>query len=133
MENSRRFRGLPVYATLMAYGRDGYADMLQRQIHTARAVAAFILEHPNFELLPESIDCKDRIDQDIFIIVLFKAKNPELNIDLVRRINASNKMYVSGTKWRGQPASRIAVANWQVDPARDLKLVKSVFECVLSD
>lgn len=117
----------------MAYGRDGYADMLQRQIHTARAVAAFILEHPNFELLPESIDCKDRIDQDIFIIVLFKAKNPELNIDLVRRINASNKMYVSGTKWRGQPASRIAVANWQVDPARDLKLVKSVFECVLSD
>ena len=106
--------------------------MLRRQIHLARAVAAFILAHPDFELLPESVDCKDRIDQDIFIVVLFKARNSGLNKDLVRRINASNKMYVSGTKWRGQPASRIAVANWQVDPARDLELVKSVLEGVLS-
>jgi len=133
LENSRRFRGLPVYATLIAYGRDGYKEMLERQIRFARAVAAYIHEHPAYELLPESLDCRDRIDQDIFIVVLFKAKDASLNMDLVRRINSSAKMYVSGTKWHGQPASRIAVANWQVDPTRDLILVKMILEAILRD
>ena len=132
IENSRRFRGLPIYATLMAYGRDGYKDMLQKQIRFARAVATFILEHPDYELLPENLDCTNRIDQDIFIVVLFKAKDANLNTDLVHRINSSAKIYVSGTKWRGEPACRIAVANWQVDPGRDLELVKAVLEGVLS-
>ena len=133
IENSRRFRGLPVYATLMAYGYNGYRDMLQRQIRFARAVATFILEHPAFELLPESLDSKNRIDQDVFIVVLFKAKDSGLNVDLVRRINQDNRIYVSGAKWKGQPASRIAVASWQVDVAQDLALVKTVLESVLSD
>jgi len=133
LENSRRFRGLPVYATLIAYGRDGYREMLERQIRFARVVAAYIHEHPAYELLPESLDCRDRIDQETFIVVLFKAKDASLNMDLVRRINSSAKMYVSGTKWHGQPASRIAVANWQVDPTRDLELVKTILEAVLRD
>lgn len=134
LENSRRFRGLPVYATLMAYGREGYADMLKRQIRFARAVAVYLFDHAAFELLPRDV-FKDRfrIDQDIFIIVLFKAKNKALNNTLVKRINASSKMYVSGTVWDGCPASRIAVSNWQVDLNRDLKVVKTVLEDLLSE
>ena len=133
IENSRRFRGLPVYATLIAYGYAGYKDMLERQIRFARAIAGFIFEHPAYELLPESLAGKERINQDVFIVVLFKAKDVAMNMDLVRRINRDNRMYVSGTKWQGQPASRIAVANWQVDVTRDLVLVKTVLESVLSD
>ena len=133
IENSRRFRGLPVYATLVAYGHAGYKDMLQRQIRFARAVAAFIFDHPSYELLPENLDDKQMISQEVFIVVLFKAKDYNLNVDLVRMINEDNRIYVSGTKWKGQPASRIAVANWQVDEARDLALVKKVFESVLTN
>jgi glutamate/tyrosine decarboxylase-like PLP-dependent enzyme len=132
IENSRRFRGLPVYATLVAYGRDGYRDMLQRQIRFARAVAAYLYDHDAFELLPKVVfTSRDRIDQDIFIIVLFKAKDDGLNEQLVQRINTSSKMYVSGTVWDGSPASRIAVANWQVEPHRDLEIVKGVVEKVV--
>ena len=132
IENSRRFRGLPVYATLIAYGRDGYRDMLQRQIRLARAVAAHLYEHDAFELLPGDVfTTRDKIDQDVFIIVLFKAKDDGLNEQLVQRINASSKMYVSGTLWDGSSASRIAVANWQVEPHRDLEIVKSVVEEVV--
>ena len=132
IENSRRFRGLPVYATLIAYGHQGYQDMLQRQIIFARGVAVYIFEHPAFELLPKDIfTSKSRINQDVFIIVLFKAKDRALNDVLVQKINASNKMYVSGTVWEGTPASRIAVSNWQVDPSRDLEVVKSVLDGLL--
>ena len=134
IENSRRFRGLPVYATLMAYGREGYADMLKRQIRFARAVAAHLFDHTDFELLPTDVfSNRASIEKSIFIIVLFKAKNKALNDTLVKRINASSKMYVSGTVWDHCPASRIAVSNWQVDPDRDLNVVKTVLENVLSE
>ncbi|KAK0515121.1 hypothetical protein JMJ35_002500 [Cladonia borealis] len=132
IENSRRFRGLPVYATLIAYGHEGYQDMLKRQIIFARNVAAYIFDHPAFDLLPKDVfTSKSGINQDVFIIVLFRATNRALNEVLVQKINASNKMYVSGTVWEGGPATRIAVSNWQVDPNRDLEVVKSVLEGLL--
>lgn len=133
IENSRRFRGLPVYATLAAYGRAGYTDMLQRQIRFARAVAAYLYEHAAFELLPSHVySSRASIDKYTFVIVLFKAKDRALNEKLVERINESGEMYVSGTVWDGAPASRIAVANWQVDLERDVGVVRAVIEKVLS-
>jgi len=132
LENSRRFRGLSVYATLMAYGRNGYADMLRRQIRFARSVAAYLFDHEAFELLPkQSFRSRTDIEQHVFIIVLFRAKDRVLNEKLVERVNASCKMYVSGTAWEGCTATRIAVSNWQVQPGRDCALVKNVFEEVL--
>ncbi len=132
IENSRRFRALPVYASLMAYGRDGYRDMLKRQIRFARAVAMYVYDHDAFELLPKVVfHSKDSILQDIFIIVIFRAKDKELNNELVQRTNTGSKMYVSGTVWDGSPASRIAVSNWQVNPERDFFIVKSVLDDVL--
>ena len=132
IENSRRFRALPVYATLMSYGRNGYQTMLYAQIRLARRVARYLLEHPAFELLPKSYSNSLKILQGIFIIVLFRAKDPSLNEVLVQKINATSRIYVSGTVWEGLPASRIAVSNWQADPDRDLEIVRSVLENVLS-
>ncbi|MCJ1262241.1 hypothetical protein MMC22_002111 [Lobaria immixta] len=133
LENSRRFRGLPVYATLIAYGRTGYTDMLHRQIRLARRIAVYLFTHPAFELLPESISQLSDIHRDIFIIVLFRARENDLNDSLVRRINQSSQIYISGTTWKGRSASRIAVSNWQANPDHDLKTIQSVFEGVLRD
>lgn len=133
MENSRRFRALPVYATLMAYGRHGYVDMLERQVRLARAVAKFVNEHDKFDLLPEWLRESDRMVQEVFIIVLFKAKDTGLNRQLVQRINATSQMYVSGTVWNHEAACRIAVSNWQVDLERDLQLVQTVLNDVVRD
>ena len=132
IENSRRFRGLPAYATLMAYGREGYADMLKRQVRFARSVAAYLFDHEHFDLLPTEVyGDKASIDENTFMIVLFRAKDKGLNDTLIKRINASSKMYVSGTVWDDCPASRIAVSNWQVDPGRDLDIVRMTLEDVL--
>jgi len=134
IENSRRCRDLPVYATLMAYGRDAYTGMLQRQIRFARSVAAYLWDHESFELLPQEIYIsRDEIYRYIFIIVLFRAKDNALNEGLVQKINTSSRMCVSGTVWQGRTACRIAVANWQVDPNRDIEVVKDVLTNVLAD
>ncbi|MCJ1254243.1 hypothetical protein MMC24_002057 [Lignoscripta atroalba] len=133
IENSRRFRGLPVYATLTAYGRDGYRDMLIRQVRFARAVAAYLRDSQELELLPQSPKEDTCGLEKIFIIVIFKAKDAGLNSQLVKRINTSNKVYVSGTIWDGEPASRIAVSNWQVERARDMDIVRMVLQNVLHE
>lgn len=140
LENSRRFRALPVYASLAAHGRAGYVEILQRQIELARAIAAFVREHPAYELLPladpassssssfsSSSPAEERLAQ-IYVIVIFRAKDEGLNGELVQRMNGTRKLYVSGTRFGGRAAARFAVANWQVDVGRDLKVVKEVLE-----
>lgn len=132
IENSRRFRALPVYATLAAYGRDGYREMLESQIHLARAIAKLMLANEAYELLPKpqsDVTVETRLSE-IYIIVLFRANDERLNEELVQRMNATRKLYVSGTQWDGKPAARFAVANWQVDVERDLAIIKQVLEDV---
>ncbi|EXJ89367.1 hypothetical protein A1O3_02434 [Capronia epimyces CBS 606.96] len=99
LENSRRFRALPVYCTLAAYGREGHLDMLKRQIALARRVTKWLLQDARFE-----------------------AKNA----DFVTNVNATRHIYLTGTVWRGKPAARIAVSNWQVDVERDANIIQDV-------
>ncbi|KAH7095031.1 pyridoxal phosphate-dependent transferase [Paraphoma chrysanthemicola] len=131
LENSRRFRALPVYASLVAYGKSGYRDMLERQIELSRGIAKFILESEDYELLPESGADKEERLGGIFIIVLFRAKDDSLNKRLVDSIKATRKIYVSGTSWNGHAACRFAVSNWQTDVAKDLPLIKEVLQSVI--
>jgi glutamate/tyrosine decarboxylase-like PLP-dependent enzyme len=114
IENSRRLRALPVYASLLAYGRIWHRTLLERQIELARVIAAFILTSESYELLPRNTDLND-----IYMIVLFRACSPTLNDELVSRLNASRVIYVSGTRWDGAAATRIAVSTWRVDVERD--------------
>jgi glutamate/tyrosine decarboxylase-like PLP-dependent enzyme len=132
LENSRRFRALPVYASLAAHGRAGYLEILTRQIKLSRAIAAFVDEHPAYELLPlaastTTTSLEEKLST-IYIIVIFRAKDSTLNNELVKRINGSRRVYVSGTQWEGRAAARFAVANWQVDVERDFAVIRDVLE-----
>lgn len=126
IENSRRFRALPVYVSLVAYGKAGYRDMLERQIALSRGIAKFILDSEDFELLPPSEASEEERLKNVFIIVILRAKNEELNAELVGKIKATRKIYVSGTMWGGKPACRFAVSNWMTDVKRDLPLIQEV-------
>lgn len=129
MENSRRFRALPVYANLVAYGGDGYADMITRQIELARMVATYLLDSPVYELYqPDPQMSREEVIAGVFMIVMFRAKDPNLNEVLVKKINGTRRIYVTGTKWGGRPATRIAVANWQCDPQRDFAVIRDVLQ-----
>lgn len=131
IENSRRFRALPVYATLMAHGRSGYREILERQVGLARGIAGAILQHSAYELLGSTAGDSDSEKlANIFMVVIFRAKNTALNAQLVKKINESSRIFVTGSRWEEKPATRIAVANWRVDVQRDLKLVLEVLDAV---
>jgi glutamate/tyrosine decarboxylase-like PLP-dependent enzyme len=126
LENSRRFRALPVYAVLLAYGREGLGEMFARQVRLARAVSAFLKSSNDYKLLPSS--SKEDQVEDTHIVMILGATDERKNAELVKNINATRKMYVSGTKWEGKPACRIAVSTWKVEVERDLKLVTDVLK-----
>jgi glutamate/tyrosine decarboxylase-like PLP-dependent enzyme len=135
IENSRRFRALPMYASLHAYGIQGYKDMMERQIRMARRIASWVDAHTAYTLLPVNRWTGTGNPQklhpnfdDIFMIVLFRANDSGLNDVLAESINKSGQMYVSGTVWNGNKAVRIAIANWQVVPDRDASIVESVLD-----
>ncbi|KAK7969436.1 hypothetical protein PG988_008509 [Apiospora saccharicola] len=128
LENSRRFRALPAYAVLLSEGREGLADMFARMVRLARGIAEVVQDSPNYLLLPDrqGQEQEQGVDlTDTHICVLFRAKKDSLNDVLVETINATGLWYVSATKWKGQKAVRVAVANWRVNVAKDLELVRS--------
>lgn len=127
LENSARFRGLPVYATLIAYGKAGYAAMIARMVDLARKIARFIREEcPHLELLPRNVHHGTM--ESVYMCVLFRARDNALNDNLAERIKASQKIYASGTKWDGTSAVRFAIGKWDVDVERDFKMVREVLQ-----
>ncbi|KAF7870315.1 hypothetical protein EAF04_004061 [Stromatinia cepivora] len=133
LENSRRFRALPVYAVLLAYGREGLSEMFARQVRLARGICKFLDAHAAYELLAKGKFQNENLIENTHIIVIFRAKDDSINNELVKKINATRKIYLSGTKWEGKPACRIAVSTWKVDVDRDIKLTQNVLDDVLRD
>ncbi|KAL5366467.1 pyridoxal phosphate-dependent transferase [Aspergillus floccosus] len=131
IQNARRFRALPVYANLMAYGRAGYENMLVRQTRLARGIASYVWDHPAYELLPRLPEAqKAAALETIFILILFRAVDPALNESLLVRINETGKMYAQGIVWEGKRAVRCAIANWAVEVEEDLGIVTEVLRTV---
>ncbi|CCG85014.1 protein of unknown function [Taphrina deformans PYCC 5710] len=131
IENSRRFRAFPLYATLVAYGRAGYADMIHRNLDFARSIDNWLRKSVYFEVLTpqpaEVIGCN--LDQGQFEttnIVLFTVRTDskvpsgyhDMN-DVIAAINSTSALYVTGTVFHGRPAARLAVSNWRTGLARE--------------
>jgi glutamate/tyrosine decarboxylase-like PLP-dependent enzyme len=155
IENSRRFRALPVYAVLVAYGRSGFAEIFAQQVRLARAISNYIDHHPALELLaqgsppshptshfhhlsltsPQPTGTNTPIERSPYehthIIVIFRAKDERVNNGLADAMCRTRRIHVSGSSWQGKKAVRIAVSTWKVDVERDLAVVKGVVDEVL--
>ena len=122
-ENSRRARSLAVWATLCAYGRSGYREMVERHLGLARRLAERVDRTPEFErLAPVPLN-----------IVCFRARPPgvagdgldELNRSLGEALLRDGRVFAGTTSYDGNVALRPAIVNWQTTE-RDVDLLVDV-------
>jgi glutamate/tyrosine decarboxylase-like PLP-dependent enzyme len=112
---SRRARALAVWATLAAYGRNGYRAIVERCVDNAAHVADAVEEADEFELLapaPLNVVCFRYRPPDIP-----EAELDELNLRIGRAILRDGRVYVGTTRWAGAVAFRPAFVNWQTTTA----------------
>ena len=113
-QNSRRFRALPTWMTLLAYGRSGYRDIVERNCAQARWLAEQIEQSSQFRLLaPVRLNCVCFTPAD-------EPSLPEIQEHLAR-VRDDGRIFLTPTVYQGQPAIRAAFSNWQTTQ-RDMEI-----------
>lgn len=102
-ENSHQWRALPAWFTLMAYGKDGYREIVERDCQFARELGERLQQSDVFELLaPVQLN-----------IVCFALKSPDETPRFIEVIRDSGRTLVTPTVFMGTPAIRAAFSNWK--------------------
>jgi glutamate/tyrosine decarboxylase-like PLP-dependent enzyme len=100
-EESRRGRAVPVYAAVRALGRQGVAELIERNCRQARRFAdAF--RTAGYEVLNEVT-----LNQ-----VLVSFGSSEQTKRTIAAIQEDGTCWCGGTVWKGRAAMRVSVCNW---------------------
>ncbi|NJO70910.1 MAG: hypothetical protein HC825_02795 [Oscillatoriales cyanobacterium RM1_1_9] len=124
IENSQRFRGLPIWFSLMAYGSEGVQAMVESCCGLARQLADWIAISAHYHLLlPAHLN-----------VVLFAGQFTgdqvtvnRLNQALLSRINQTGKVFLSPGYYQGQFCFRAALSNWRTGE-EDLAIAQTALE-----
>jgi glutamate/tyrosine decarboxylase-like PLP-dependent enzyme len=119
-ELSRRARSLAVWATLAAYGRNGYRAIVERCIDNAARLAAQVEAADDFERLapaPLNVVCMRYHPTGVG-----ETELDELNERIAEAVLTDGRIYVGTTSWKGKVAFRPAFVNWRTT-ADDVDLI----------
>ena len=122
-EMSRRARALAAWASLRAYGREGYRQLVERHLELAQRVAAQVDAAPDLERLadvPLNVVCfrfhpPGVAEQDL----------DDLNRRLGQKVLEDGRVYFGTTEYMGKVAFRPAMVNWRTRE-EDVDLIVSV-------
>lgn len=111
-ESSRRARAFTVWATLGAYGSEGYRLMVERHLDLTQRLARAIDEAPELERLAEA-------PLNIVCFRLHPANAAEDDLDELNRrlaeaVLEDGRVYVGTTVYKGMVAFRPALVNWRM-------------------
>ena len=104
-ENSRRFRALPAWMSLAAYGREGIAAWVQRNCELAQRLAQGIARLPQLEVLAD-------VQLNIVCFAL-RAGDTAARDALLDRLVRDGRVFLTPTVLFGRPAIRAALSNWR--------------------
>jgi glutamate/tyrosine decarboxylase-like PLP-dependent enzyme len=122
-EMSRRARAIPVWATLRAYGRDGYRAMFERHLELAQRVARQVDAEPDLERLAD-------VTLNIVCFRYRPAGVAEPELDAINRrlgemVLEDGRVYFGTTQYAGHVAFRPAIVNWRTTET-DVDLIVEV-------
>lgn len=105
-ENSRRLRALPAWFTLMAYGRSGYQEIVERNCELAEWFGRQVEQSHHFRLLaPVHLN-----------VVCFAPKEMASMVAIqrfLRHIRDQGETFFTPTVYQGVPGVRAAFVNWR--------------------
>jgi glutamate/tyrosine decarboxylase-like PLP-dependent enzyme len=109
-EFSRRARGVSVYATLRALGRNGLAEVVERTTHLARRFADALAASGQAQIV------NDVVSNQVLVRWLAPDGDHGALADAVMAgVRADGVAYFSGTTYRGERLMRISVSDWATD------------------
>jgi glutamate/tyrosine decarboxylase-like PLP-dependent enzyme len=113
-DESRRARGLPLYAALRSLGRSGIRDLVDRCCALAQRMASRLAYHDHVRILNDVV-----LNQ---VLVQFGAPGGDaasaarLTTAVIERVQTGGTCWAGGTRWHGQAAMRISISNWTTTP-----------------
>nr|WP_294783574.1 pyridoxal-dependent decarboxylase [uncultured Flavobacterium sp.] len=123
-ENSRRMRALPVWFSLVAYGKEGFCDIIEKSTSLALHFANALIEDNNFELLAPI-----RLNNVCF--TLKGNENQDKVAQFLNKLNEGGKVFMTPTVYQNKKGIRASFVNWRTTE-NDVKIViqemKEVFE-----
>jgi glutamate/tyrosine decarboxylase-like PLP-dependent enzyme len=122
-ENSRRLKALPVWFSIMAYGKDGISDMVQNNIQNAVDFGQFVQESAYFELLaPVRLNT-----------VCFSLKEDIGNVTMfLNTLNQTGKVFMTPTVYNGKKGMRAAFVNW-LTTQKDIEIVAELMNDIIKN
>ncbi|MEV5330342.1 pyridoxal-dependent decarboxylase [Nonomuraea sp. NPDC052634] len=116
-ENSRRLRALPAWFTLAAYGREGHAEIVRRDIALAARLGERLAAMPAYRLLaPVRLN----------VVCFTLASAPERIAEVARAVAETGEALLTTTEYAGVPALRAAFSNWRTTEADVDRVAKAL-------
>ena len=113
-DESRRARGVAVYAALRVLGRQGVQELVERCCGLARQIAASLGRHPQARVLNEVV-----LNQVLVQFIPLEGDSrdeSDLTDQVIAGVQAEGTCWVGQTTWHGHRAARISICNWATMP-----------------
>ena len=124
-ENSRRLKALPVWFSLLAYGKKGIQDIVENSALMALHFGNALVEDGNFELMA-------RIRLNNVCFTLKGDHNQEKVMPFLTTLNDSGKVFMTPTVYRGRKGIRASFVNWRTSE-NDIRIVIEEMKAVFSE
>jgi glutamate/tyrosine decarboxylase-like PLP-dependent enzyme len=124
-ENSRRLKALPVWFSLIAYGKKGIQEIVENNIKHAKLFGDFIASEESFELLAP-------VRLNTVCYSLAGDLMQEKVKPFLRALNETGKVFMTPTVYNGKTGIRAAFVNWRTTHD-DITMVSTLMKKIVVD